>query len=544
MQQPMEFDFVIVGAGSAGCVLANRLSADPANSVCLIEAGGESNSILNRVPMGAAAFVPGWFKLKNWAFETVPQKGLNGRQGYQPRGRTIGGSSAINAMLYIRGQKDDYQAWEAAGASGWGWNDVLPFFRKAERNQRGADGLHGDDGPLQVRDPASPRPVSLAFLDAAREAQIPVNADFNGETQEGAGLFQSTQFFDGPRNGERCHTGAAYLDPVRGRPNLTVVTNALARRILFDGRRATGVSLLARGVDRTIKARREIILAAGAFGSPQLLMLSGIGPGEHLQSIGIETLRNLPGVGANLQDHVDFIRLFEAPKGVGAEEAFGLGPTGLPALLRAMLEWRRSGTGMLTTTFAEACVFHRSTPDADRPDMQIHFVAGMVDDHLRKLRFARGWSAHSCVLRPHSRGSVRLASPDPRRAPLIDPGFFSDPRDMATMLAGLLTLDAILRAPALARFRGRELYLTGRETKAELEAHVRARADTIYHPVGTCRMGAASDPHAVTDAALRVRGVTGLRVADASVMPLIVSGNTNAPTIMIAEKAADMILNG
>jgi choline dehydrogenase-like flavoprotein len=421
---------------------------------------------------------------------------------------------------------------------------VLPFFKRAERNQRGADGLHGDSGPLQVRDPASPRPVSLACLEAALQAQLPANADFNGLSQEGAGLFQSTQFFDGPRNGERCHTGAAYLDPVRHRTNLTIITAAHAARIVFDGGRANGVAVLHGGRERTVTARREVIVSAGAFGSPQLLMLSGVGPAAHLRSLGIEVRHDLPGVGENLQDHVDFIRLFETPKGVGAQEAFGLGPSGVPALLRAIGEWRRHGTGMLTTTFAEACAFYRSSHKAERPDIQIHFIAGMVDDHLRKLHLARGWSAHACVLRPHSRGTVRLASSDPIAAPLIDPAFFSDPRDMATMLNGLKTLDAIIRAPALDRFRGRELYLTGRESESELEAHVRARADTIYHPVGTCRMGAAGDKAAVVDPSLRVRGIDGLRVVDASVMPSIISGNTNAPTIMIAEKAADLILHG
>jgi choline dehydrogenase-like flavoprotein len=541
-----EFDIVIAGAGSAGCVLANRLSADPKLSVCLIEAGGEGASIFHRVPLGAAAFVPGRPKLSNWAFETVPQPGLNGRRGYQPRGRTLGGSSAINAMLYVRGQKEDYDAWDASGARGWGWRDVLPYFKRAERNARGGDALHGGDGPLQVCDPNAPRPVSLAFVEAAAQAQIPRNADFNGASQEGAGLFQATQFFDGPRKGERCSTKAAYLDPVRDRPNLHVLTGVTVRRIAFDGVRASGVVVGHGGRERTVRARGRVILSAGAFGTPQILMLSGIGPGAQLRAMGLEVRRHLPGVGENLQDHIDFTRLFRLPErldpalhqGPRAQAAFGLSLGGVAALFSAMRQWRSHGTGMLTTTFAEACAFLRSSPDIARPDIQFHFVAGMVDDHLRKLQFGHGWSVHACVLRPAARGTVRLASPDPQAAPLIDPRFLDNDADMQVMLKAQRRLDAILEAPALTPWRGGELYLRGGENDAELEAHIRARADTIYHPVGTAKMGAADDPMAVLTPDLAVKGVEALSVVDASVMPLIVSGNTNAPTIMIAEKAA------
>ncbi|MGL4405861.1 MAG: GMC family oxidoreductase, partial [Notoacmeibacter sp.] len=281
------FDYVIVGAGSAGCVLANRLSANPNITVCLIEAGGEANSILNRVPVGAAAFVPGRPKISNWAFETVPQPGLNGRKGYQPRGKTLGGSSAINAMLYVRGQREDFDSWAASGAKGWGFEDVLPFFKKAERNQRGGDNFHGDNGPLQVRDPGSPRPVSLAFVEAACQTQMPHNEDLNADTQEGAGLFQLSQFFDGPQHGERCHTATAYLEPVRSRKNLIVETRATALKIVLESKRATGVVISQNGTEKTIAVNREVILSAGAFGSPQILMLSGIGPAEHLKSKGV-----------------------------------------------------------------------------------------------------------------------------------------------------------------------------------------------------------------------------------------------------------------
>jgi choline dehydrogenase-like flavoprotein len=530
------FDYVIVGAGSAGCVLANRLSANPNVTVCLIEAGGEANSILNRVPVGAAVFIPGRPKISNWAFETVPQAGLNGRRGYQPRGKTLGGSSAINAMLYVRGQREDYDGWAASGATGWGYDDILPYFKKAERNQNGADILHGGDGPLQVCDPASPRPVSKAFIEAAGQTQIALNDDFNGTSQEGAGLFQVNQYFDGPHKGERCHTAAAYLEPVRSRPNLHVETRATALRIIIENKRATSIVIAQNGAEKTVSATREVILSAGAFGSPQLLMLSGIGPAAHLQSKAIAVVHDLPGVGENLQDHIDFIRMFKSPN----KDMFGLSPGAPWQIFKAALEWRKHGTGLLTSTFAEACAFYRSSPDVASPDVQIHFIVGLVDDHLRKIQFGHGWSAHACVLRPYSKGTVRLASNDPYAAPEIDPKFFSDQRDMQTLLKGLKKLDAILKAPALAPYRGKEIYLRGDENDAELETHIRARADTIYHPVGTCKMGV--DAMAVVGPDLRVHGIEGLRVIDASVMPNITSGNTNAPTIMIAEKGAEMVM--
>ena len=415
---------------------------------------------------------------------------------------------------------------------------MLPYFKKAERNQNGADGLHGDNGPLQVRDPGAPRPVSLAFIEAARQTQIPLNTDINGATQEGTGLFQLSQFFDGAQNGERCHTATAYLEPVRQRPNLQVITRATALRIIIDNKRATGVVISQKGVEKTISAKREVILAAGAFGSPQLLMLSGVGPAWHLQSKGIAVLHDLPGVGENLQDHIDFTRLFKSP----SKDMFGVSLYAPWQIFKAALEWRKHGTGLLTSSFAEAHAFYRSTLDVPTPDIQVHFVAGLVDDHLRSVQFGHGWSAHACVLRPFSKGTVRLASPDPRAAPEIDPKFFSDPRDMQTLLKGLRKLDAILKAPALAPYRGKEVYLRGDENDTELENHIRARADTIYHPVGTCKMG--TDVMSVVNPQLRVHGIEGLRVIDASVMPNITSGNTNAPTIMIAEKGAELVLAG
>ena len=530
----MDFDYVIAGGGSAGCVLASRLSADPAVTVCLVEAGGDGRDLLIRAPALVAGMVSGRPKINNWAFRTTPQPGLNGRRGFQPRGKALGGSSAINAMLYVRGQPQDYDDWANAGAEGWDWGAVLPWFLKAENNQRGASGLHAAGGPLQVADQAEPRAISHAFLDACEEVQIARNPDFNGHAQEGAGLYQVTQFHEGPRRGERCSAAAGYLHPVMGRPNLTVLTRALVEKVELSEGRATGLTIRRRGRRQTLTARREVILSAGAFGSPQILMLSGIGPGDELSRHGIAVRHDLPGVGKNLQDHLDYVIGYTSPR----TDVIGLNPGGLARFLKAGLEWRRTGGGLFASPMAEGGAFFCSDPSATRPDLQLHFVIGIVDDHLRKLHLANGFSCHVCVLRPFSRGHVGLDSANPAQPPRIDPGYLSDPRDLATLKAGARVMEQILSAPPLAPWRGKRLYPHD-GSDAALEADIRGRADTIYHPVGTCRMGV--DPMAVVDPQLRVHGIAGLRVVDASVMPALVSGNTNAPTIMIAERAADLI---
>ena len=536
-----QFDYVIVGGGSAGATLANRLSADARVTVCLLEAGGDGRDVLIRAPMAAAIMLPGKpLKVNNWAFETTPQVGLKGRRGYQPRGKALGGSSAINAMLYVRGQHEDYDGWRDLGCEGWGFNDVLPYFKRSENNQRGNSEWHGTGGPLSVAFQQSPRPISEAWMEAAQQCGLALNEDFNGPHQEGAGLHQVTQFWDDQRNGERCSAAAGYLHPIMGqRSNLTVITGAHATELLWTDRRITGVKYRRGQQTLEVHAQAEVLLCAGTFQSPQLLMLSGIGPGDHLQSLGIEVKQDLQGVGANLQDHLDVTLAYRSLR----NDVLGIAPGAALQLLKGIHQWRKDGTGMVATPYAEAGAFVRCAPDATRPDIQFHFVVARVEDHARRLHWGYGYSCHVCVLRPHSRGSVRLQSRDPLDAPLIDPAFLSDDRDTALMVDGAKKLRTIMQAPALQSYRGKEIYTADIQTDAQWEGYIRERADTIYHPVGTCKMGAAHDPMAVLDAQLRVKGISGLRVIDASAMPTLVSGNTNAPTIMLAEKAADCLLH-
>jgi choline dehydrogenase-like flavoprotein len=531
----MQFDYVIVGGGSAGSTLASRLSEDPEITVCLIEAGGRGDGLLVRAPAAVVAMLPGRPKINNWAFETVPQPGLNGRKGYQPRGKTLGGSSAINAMLYVRGHAGDYDEWADLGCAGWNWEAVLPYFKRSENNERGGDDAHGASGPLQVSNQKSPRPITRAFIEAGKALQIREVADFNAGDNEGIGEYQVTQFHSVDKNGERCSAAAAYLHPVMARKNLTVLTKAQATKVLFDGKRATGVAYRQAGSDKQVMARREVVLCGGAFNSPQLLQLSGVGRREDIEPHGIKMVHALPGVGQNLQDHLDFTLAYKSRD----RDNFGISLPGGLSLLKHIINWRKTGKGMIATPFAEGAAFLKTKSHLERADVQLHFVISIVDDHARTLHLGHGFSCHICVLRPKSRGSVGLNSPDPLAAPRIDPQFLSDPEDLATLISGVRKTRQIMQTAPLAGYIHKELFIAQEPDDAALEQHIRARSDTIYHPVGTCKMG--QDDMAVVDPELNVRGMEGLRVVDASVMPRLIGGNTNAPTIMIAEKAADMI---
>ncbi len=524
------FDYIIIGAGSAGCVLAARLSQDPGVRVALLEAGPTDDSVLIQCPAGLALLAK--TGRSNWGFETVAQPGLGGRRGYQPRGKVLGGSSSVNAMVYVRGHRADYDHWAALGNAGWAFDDVLPYFKRSENNERGADALHGEGGPLNVRDPGSPSRLAPLFVQAGVQAGQRENCDFNGPEQEGVGLFQVTQ-----KDGERFSAAKAYVRPHLGRPNLQLITAAHTTRILLENGRAVGVEYRRGGALSQLQATREVLLCAGALQSPQILMLSGIGAQQQLQDNGIAVAHHLPGVGAHLHDHPDVVQTVEAPH---LRDLPGVSLTGLVHAAQAMREWRRSRTGPMTTNFAEAGGFVRSAAGEAIPDLQLHFVIGKLVNHGRTTALGHGYSCHVCLLRPLSRGSVRLAGKDPMQAPLIDPNFLGERDDMERMVRGFRITRAILSQPALAGLGGRESAASAAaQTDAQIEQFIRAHADTIYHPVGSCRMGSGAMD--VVDTALRVHGVQSLRVVDASIMPRIVGGNTNAPVIMIAEKAADMI---
>ena len=524
------FDYIIIGGGSAGCVLAARLTENPDIKVALLEAGGADSSAMIHCPAGMAVMAQTGHN--NWKFETVPQAGLDGRRGYQPCGKVLGGSSSVNAMIYIRGQRADYDHWVAQGNPGWSYDEVLPYFKRAEHNERGANAFHGSSGPLNVMDLRNPTRFGPMFIKAGQQAGFPSNPDFNGADQEGVGMYQVTH-----KGGERFSAAKAYLKPNLARANLQVLTGAHANRILFEGKRAVGVEFLQDGQIKQLKAGREVLLSSGALQSPKLLLLSGIGPQQHLADLGIESVHHLPGVGQNFHDHIDVVQVLDAPR---AKDLFGISLSGMARAVKGIFEWRNYRTGMLTTNFAEAGGFIKSQASEPIADLQLYFVIGKLINHGRTSTFGHGFSCHLCLLRPRSRGSIRLANKDPRSAPLIDPNYLSDPDDMERMVRGFKLMRKLLAQPALASLEGKELAsCAAAQSDSQIEQFIRANADTIYHPSGSCRMG--KGPLDVVDAQLRVHGIEALRVVDASIMPRLVSGNTNAPTIMIAEKAADMI---
>lgn len=528
---PKSFDYLIIGAGSAGCVLAGRLSEDPAVSVCLIEAGGSDRSFLIQAPLGVAAMLPG--KRFNWAFETTPQPGLHGRKGYQPRGKTLGGSSSTNAMLYVRGAACDYDHWAALGNKGWGSKEVLPYFIRAENNERLAGPFHGQNGPLHVSDASDASGLNELFLQSCEQEGMQRIVDCNGSQQQGCLMYQRTV-----HQGERCSAAKAYLTPHLSRANLTVINRAHAEKIIFRDGRATGVQFSVNGGQQTVSASREVILSSGAFGSPQLLLLSGIGPAAQLQEHNIAVIKNLPGVGQNLQDHIDYVQTFRV---AASEDTFGLSFSGGLKMLKAMWQWKARRSGKITSNLAESGAFFKTKDHLPAADIQLIWVAGIVDDHARKLNVGHGYSCHVTVLRPASRGEATLRSNDPHEPLNINPNFFAEEADMETMLGGALRMQKILQGKPFDSVRGKMLYEVPYGDTIALERDIRARADTQYHPVGTCKMGPAEDKMAVVDDQLRVKGVVGLRVVDGAIMPTLIGGNTNAPIIMIAEKAVDMI---
>ncbi|WP_151778871.1 GMC family oxidoreductase [Acinetobacter bereziniae] len=524
-----EFDYIIVGGGSSGCVLAGRLSENPQVSVCLLEAGGTGDGWKVEVPCAAVISIP--TKINNWAFETVPQKGLNGRKGYQPRGKCLGGSSAINAMVYIRGHRQDYDDWSALGNTGWSYDEVLPYFIKSENNQRIKNQYHGNDGPLSVIDLHSDNPLQQKYLAAAKQQGYRILDDFNGEEQEGLGIYQVTHI-----NGERCSSARAYLFPHLKRKNLTVETSAQTQRILIENGVAVGVEYKQNGQLKQIHARREVLLSAGAMQSPQILMLSGIGDQHELMEHGIEVKKHLPGVGKNFHDHPDFIFGYKVREIQGT---FGLSIPGSIDFIKQIGRYRKERRGLLTTNFAECGGFIKSSAEQKVPNLQLHFVIALVDNHARTLHTGHGISCHVCLLNPKSRGTIKISGPSIDDPILIDPNFYGEESDLEEMVKGFKLTQTLMQSEAFKSMIKEDLFTANVHTDEEIRQVLRDRSDTVYHPVGSCKMGV--DEMAVVDPRLRVYGIQNLRVVDASIMPKVVNGNTNAPAIMIAEKAVDMI---
>ncbi|WP_120501395.1 GMC family oxidoreductase [Roseovarius sp. EL26] len=529
----MEADYVVVGAGSSGCVIANRLSADPKNRVILLEAGGRDINPWIHIPVG-------YFKTMHnpsvdWCYKTEPDPGLNGRSLDWPRGKVLGGSSSLNGLLYVRGQKQDYDRWRQMGNKGWSWEDVLPLFKRSEDQERGADDHHGTGGPLSVSNMRIQRPICDAWVAAAQSAGYPFNPDYNGEQQDGVGYFQLTT-----RNGRRCSAAVAFLKPIRNRPNLQIITHALVKRVNLDGKKTTGLTFIDRsGREQTITVTREVILSAGAINSPQILMLSGIGDAGHLKENGIEPLHDLSGVGRGLQDHLQARLVFKCNEPTLNDEVRSLFNQAKIALKYAMFR-----AGPMTMAASLATGFLKTHPDLETPDIQFHVQPWSADSPGEGVHPFSAFTMSVCQLRPESRGEIVLNGPDPRSYPKIHPNYLATERDCRTIVDGVnIARNIALHAPLASKI-SEQFRPTADLNMDDYEGTLNwARDNTasIYHPTGTCRMG--HEPHAVVDDALKVHGIKGLRVADCSIMPEIVSGNTNAPAIMIGEKASDLILS-
>ncbi|TWX67953.1 choline dehydrogenase [Colwellia demingiae] len=533
--QGNEFDYIIVGGGSAGCVLANRLTENGKFTVCLLEAGSDNNSMLVKTPGAFSAFM--FLKKFNWSFDAKPRKDIrNGDPLFVPRGRGLGGSSATNAMLYIRGQKQDYDHWAELGNDGWSFDDILPYFKKSETNSRGESELHGGDGPLQVTDRPAFYEISKRYIEASQQAGFKVTDDFNGSDQEGVGYYQCTI-----KDGKRCSAAHAYLLPVLSRPNLTVLTHAQVSKVLLKDKQAYGVDVYVKGAKRTLTATKEVILSGGSIASPQLLMLSGIGDKSELTQHGIDCVHELKGVGKNLREHVDACVLVKSKK----TDGFTLSVTGLLKMVPDAMKYLTGKKGKLANSILEAGGFIKSNDNENRPDIQLHMLPLLYDDNGRDLKLLsqHGFSCHVCVLRPESTGTVSLKSARYQDAPEIDFNLFSDKegKDKTVLINGMRQLRKILTAPALAQHYENEVHPGNAfETDEQIFAKAKERIGTVFHPVGTCKMG--NDEMAVVDNQLKVHGIDKLRVIDASIMPTLTSGNTNAPTMAIAEKIADMML--
>ncbi len=528
------FDYVIIGAGSAGCVLANRLTEDPQVKVLLLEAGGKDSSILVKMPAGVGALISkqGTY---NWGFWTEAEPNLEDRKLWWPRGKGWGGSSSINGMIYIRGHARDYDQWRQMGLQGWSYRDVLPYFKRSESLEGGGDAWHGGDGPLKVSKASTPNPIYSATVEAGRQAGFKVTSDFNGFQQEGWGPYQLTI-----HDGQRWSAARGYLHPALSRSNLTCITGARTSKIVIENGRATGVEYIdaKSGEKRVVHADKEVLLSAGAVQSPQILQLSGIGDPEELGRFGIPVVKALKGVGANLQDHLDVCMSWECPQPITAHSL----RKGLIKTLAIGMNYMFFGKGLGRQQFLESGAFLKSRPDLDRPDLQVHTVAAIMQDHGKVAVPKDGFTFHICQLRPESRGRVGLRSANPSDDPAIFANYLATEEDRRALREGVRMMRKVAAQSALDPYRTQELF-PGKdvETDEQIDAWIRKHAETIYHPVGTCKMGADGDEMAVVDGELKVRGIEGLRVVDASVMPTLVGGNTNAPTIMIAEKISDII---